>query len=346
MSSLSSHEVALGYRENTPDPSVFIQFEALSGTDGAPPPVPTYFLAWTTTPWTLPGNTALAVAPDAEYSIVATANNRGDTVRLVLATALLNALHGDYTTVATMPGRALVGIPYRPLYDAAEFGVPIRQFVRRPGPGDSAIVELEDTDSYAPAVVAADFVSMDDGTGIVHIAPAFGDEDLALGREQELAFIQQVDLQGIITGDYPFAGKFVKDADPEIAADLADRGLLYTGLPTATPTPSVGAATRPCCTTPRPAGTSAPPPAKTGWWASTAASTGIPNTSAKGASANGSATMWTGPSAGSATGARPSPSGAATAATLWNASAAWPSWARVPARMSAILTCTAPMWTK
>ena len=227
VSSLSSHEVALGYRENTPDPSVFIQFEALSGTDGAPPPVPTYFLAWTTTPWTLPGNTALAVDPDAEYSIVATANNRGDTVRLVLATALLNALRGDYTTVATTPGRALVGIPYRPLYDATEFGVPIRQFVRRPGPGDSAIVELEDADSYAPAVVAADFVSMDDGSGIVHIAPAFGDEDLALGREQELAFIQQVDLQGIITGDYPFAGKFVKDADPEIAADLAARGLLY-----------------------------------------------------------------------------------------------------------------------
>ncbi len=227
VSSLSSHEVALGYRENTPDPSVFIQFEALSGLDGAPPPAPTYFLAWTTTPWTLPGNTALAVDPDAEYSIVETANNRGETVRLVLATALLNALRGDYTTVATTPGRALVGIPYRPLYDAAEYGVPIRQFTRRPGPGDGAIVELEDAEGYSPKVVAADFVSMDDGSGIVHIAPAFGDEDLALGREQELAFIQQVDLQGILTGSYPFAGKFVKDADPEIAADLAARGLLY-----------------------------------------------------------------------------------------------------------------------
>ena len=227
VSSLSSHEVALGYRENTPDPSVFIQFEALFGLDGAPPPAPTYFLAWTTTPWTLPGNTALAVDPDAEYSIVETANNRGETVRLVLATALLNALRGDYTTVAKTPGSSLVGIPYRPLYDATEFGVPIRQFTRRLGPGDGAIVELEDANGYSPKVVAADFVSMDDGSGIVHIAPAFGDEDLALGREQELAFIQQVDLQGIITGSYPFAGKFVKDADPEIAADLAARGLLY-----------------------------------------------------------------------------------------------------------------------
>ena len=227
VSSLSSHEVALGYRENTPDPSVFIQFEALAGTDGAPPPAPTYFLAWTTTPWTLPGNTALAVDPNAEYSIVATANNLGATVRLILATSRLNALRGDYTVLGTASGRELAGIPYRPLYDAAEFGVPIRQFARRPGPGDSAIVELEDAAGYAPKVVAADFVSMDDGSGIVHIAPAFGDEDLALGREQELAFIQQVDLQGILTGAYPFAGKFVKDADPEIAADLAARGLLY-----------------------------------------------------------------------------------------------------------------------
>ena len=227
VSSLSSHEVALGYRENTPDPSVFIQFEALAGLDGAPPAAPTYFLAWTTTPWTLPGNTALAVDPDAEYSIVATTNNQGATVRLILATALLKALRGDYTTVATAAGRELVGIPYRPLYDAAEYGVPIRQFVRRAGPGSSDIVELEDAAGYAPQVVAADFVSMDDGSGIVHIAPAFGDEDLALGRAQELAFIQQVDLQGVITGDYPFAGQFVKDADPAIAADLKERGLLY-----------------------------------------------------------------------------------------------------------------------
>ena len=76
-------------------------------------------------------------------------------------------------------------------------------------------------------VVAADFVSMEDGTGIVHIAPAFGDEDLGLGREKGLNFVQPVDLQGLVTGDYPFAGKFVKDADPEIMADLEERGLLY-----------------------------------------------------------------------------------------------------------------------
>ncbi len=214
VSSLSSHEVALGYRENTPDPSVFIKFEAPDLSEEAP----TFFLAWTTTPWTLPGNTALAVDADAEYSMIET-----DGCRLILATALLNVLQEEYTIVKTLQGSELVGLPYRPLYDATEYGSPIRQFIR--GPDGQAT--LEEADAYAPRVVAADFVSMDDGTGIVHIAPAFGDEDLALGREQELAFVQQVDLQGVITGDYPFAGKFVKDADPEIAADLDARGLLY-----------------------------------------------------------------------------------------------------------------------
>ncbi len=214
VSSLSSHEVALGYRENTPDPSVFIKFEATTWPDDTS----TFFLAWTTTPWTLPGNTALAVDADAEYSVVETAD-----CQLILATALLNVLQEEYSVVITVRGSDLVDLPYRPLYDATEYRSPIRQFVR----GPDGQTTLEEADGYAPRVVAADFVSMDDGTGIVHIAPAFGDEDLALGREQELAFVQQVDLQGVITGDYPFAGKFVKDADPEIAADLEERGLLY-----------------------------------------------------------------------------------------------------------------------
>ena len=214
VSSLSSHEVALGYRENTPDPSVFIKFEATNWPDDTP----TYFLAWTTTPWTLPGNTALAVDADAEYSLVEV-----DGCQLILATALLDVLQAEYSVVRTLSGSKLVDLSYRPLYDATEYGTPIRQFVRSP----DGQTTLEEASAYAPRVVAADFVSMDDGTGIVHIAPAFGDEDLALGREKGLAFVQQVDLQGMITGDYPFAGKFVKDADPEIAADLEGRGLLY-----------------------------------------------------------------------------------------------------------------------
>ena len=214
VSSLSSHEVALGYRENTPDPSVFVKFQATDWPD----PTPTFFLAWTTTPWTLPGNTALAVDPAADYSVVALAD-----CQLILATALLSVLQDDYAVVKTLPGRDLVGSPYRPLYDATQYGSPIRRFVKN-GDGQTT---LQDAREYSTRVVAADFVSMDDGSGIVHIAPAFGDEDLTLGREHELPFIQPVDLQGLITGSYPFAGKFVKDADPEIAEDLAARGLLY-----------------------------------------------------------------------------------------------------------------------
>ena len=223
VSSLSSHEVALGYRENTPDPSVFVKFEAAQWLDGESPDIPSYFLAWTTTPWTLPGNTALAVSEDADYSIVEITNSAGDTIRMALATALLGVLQADYTVTREVKGSDLLGLPYRPLYDATQYGVPIRRFVAN----DDGQTSLEDADTYSTRVVSADFVSMDDGSGIVHIAPAFGDEDLGLGREHHLAFVQPVDLQGVITGNYPFAGKFVKDADPEILADLESRGLLY-----------------------------------------------------------------------------------------------------------------------
>ena len=231
--SLSSHEVALGYREDTPDPSVFIKFrltEPAAGL-GIDPAIPTYLLAWTTTPWTLPGNTALAVDAGAEYSLVELEQERNGetrTERLILATQLLESgLQQEYRAVAALRGADLVGTGYEPLYSPAAYGSAIRRFVRRTGPGGVAVTDLEAADEFAPQVVAGDFVSMEDGTGIVHIAPAFGDEDLGLGREQELAFVQPVDLRGNITGDYPFAGKFVKDADEDIMQDLAGRGLLY-----------------------------------------------------------------------------------------------------------------------
>ena len=89
------------------------------------------------------------------------------------------------------------------------------------------MTDLENTAEFSPRVVAGDFVSLEDGTGIVHIAPAFGDEDLGLGRSLELAFVQPVDLRGNVTGSYPFSGKFVKDADEDIMQDLSDRGLLH-----------------------------------------------------------------------------------------------------------------------
>ena len=235
VTSLSSHEVALGYRENTPDPSVFIKFQVNPAASPNNSDVleklgagntDVFLLAWTTTPWTLPGNTGLAVDESADYSIVEL-EGEGGGHRLVLAQALVSAnITQEHNIVGTINGSDLVGLAYTPLYDPNEFGSQIRHFVRRPGPGGT-VTELEDGGEFAPKVISAKFVSLDDGTGIVHIAPAFGDEDLDVGREKELSFIQPVDLQGIITGTYPFAGKFVKTADKEIMEDLTERGLLF-----------------------------------------------------------------------------------------------------------------------
>ena len=228
VTSLSSHELALGYQEDTPDPSVFVKFrvESAGSRESIPDALntngnPAYLLAWTTTPWTLPGNTALAVDADSEYTVVELETDNGRQ-RIALASALVkdNILQ-EHTVVGTLPGSDLVGLAYAPLYSPGDFGSRISRFV-------SGVLAAEDSaGSFAPKVVAADFVSMEGGTGIVHIAPAFGDEDLGLGREKGLNFVQPVDLQGIITGDYPFAGKFVKDADPEIMEDLKERGLLH-----------------------------------------------------------------------------------------------------------------------
>ena len=242
VTSLSSHEVALGYRENTPDPSVYVKFRAApsltlprkGGEDIVPSPlmgegqdggdVPTYFLAWTTTPWTLPGNTALAVAAAADYSVVEVEGDGGPE-RLIMASALLNkTIKTPYELVKTFKGRELAGLTYEPLYDPQLAGVEVRSFQTNPA---GNVATLEATTQVNHRVVNTDFVSLDDGTGIVHIAPAFGDEDLSAGREHGLGFVQSVDLQGLVTGSFPFSGKFVKDADEDIMADLESRGLLY-----------------------------------------------------------------------------------------------------------------------
>ena len=247
VTSLSSHEVALGYREDTPDPSVFVKFKVENfissltprhrGRDETTPSpsaeetwdgdgTPTYLLAWTTTPWTLPGNTALALDESAEYSVVELNGELG-TERIILATALLESnVEQDHRVVATLKGADLVGVEYQPLYPPAEYGMDIQHFVAQEGAAGTNTA-LSPADGLTLRVVAADFVSMEDGTGVVHIAPAFGDEDLTLGREKELAFVQPVDLQGNVTGTYSFSGKFVKDADEDIMADLKGRGLLY-----------------------------------------------------------------------------------------------------------------------
>ena len=226
--SLSSHEIALGYREDTPDPSVTVLFtlaagEANEGADAAlrlDDGVPTSVLAWTTTPWTLPGNTALAVAPDAEYALVEEGGRR-----LVVAEARRRAVlpdAADDAVIARFEGSALVGLRYEPLYEAREWeGVETLAFID----GRTALVEA----GAAPArrIVGADFVATDDGTGVVHIAPAFGEEDHELGRAEGLMFLEPVALDGTLTGG-PFGGRFAKDADPDITADLDARGLLLT----------------------------------------------------------------------------------------------------------------------
>ena len=253
--SLSSHEVALGYDE-TDDPSVYVKFKvakSLYQTDGFLDSLrrlygervadfaewllklsgdkPVFLLAWTTTPWTLPGNTALAVSPGAGYSIL-----EGDADCIIMASALVEmvGLEG-YREAAKVTGSELVDLRYEPLFNPSEFSIAISRFdfSRLVGLFPEAQEPSSDF-KWKPGgtlnypVIAADFVSLEDGTGIVHVAPAFGEVDFEAGQEKGLDFVRDyVDLQGVIRGTYPFAGRFVKDADPLILHDLKERGLLY-----------------------------------------------------------------------------------------------------------------------
>jgi len=238
--SLSSHEVALGYDE-ADDPSIWVKFKLDLAQPGGSETArsflsstaSTYLLAWTTTPWTLPGNTALAVAPEADYAMV-----EGDDGYLILANALLEqAGLGGYKVVEVVKGSDLVGLHYEPLYK-----IPIA---------------YSKGDNPAYCIIGGDFVSMEDGTGIVHIAPAYGEIDFEVGEREGLPLVHTVELNGMVTTqlvtgltpkmrdyiqkstapvslggvrqkvDLPGAGKFVKDADKDILDDLKSRGLLF-----------------------------------------------------------------------------------------------------------------------
>jgi isoleucyl-tRNA synthetase len=237
--SLSSHEVALGYEE-TDDPSVYVKFELQRGSVGATAlephlssfqKKPVYLLAWTTTPWTLPGNTALAVAPDAEYSVMDGADEY-----LIIASALVNivGLEG-YSELVRVNGSDIAGVQkglkYKPLFNPHDYGIERKRFKTYYQDGGTfrLILEVQPDDKHLSyPVIEEDFVSLDDGTGIVHIAPAFGEADYEAGEDNDLDFVRDyIDLQGIIQGTYPFVGRFVKDADPLIMEDLKSRGLLY-----------------------------------------------------------------------------------------------------------------------
>ena len=190
---LSDHEVAQGYRE-VDDPSVFVRFRRAD----APA---TSFLAWTTTPWTLPSNMALAVHPDVEY---VTVEHGGE--RLVVAEPLVAKVFGSepVAIVARVRGADLAGVRYQPLYDYC----------------------TSELDRWY--VIAAPFVTTEDGTGIVHVAPAYGPEDLALGKQYDLPIYYGVDYTGHVVPEVTVAaGLFFKDADKPITADLKKRGLMF-----------------------------------------------------------------------------------------------------------------------
>jgi len=190
---LSDHEVALGYEE-VEDPSVYVKFPLLDEEK-------TYFLAWTTTPWTLISNTALAVNPDEVYVKV-----KYNDEYYIFAQKRVSEVLGDenYEIVEEYSGRDLERKRYKPLF---EF-IPI--------------------DKPAHYVVLGDFVSLEEGTGIVHIAPAFGQEDFQVGKLYDLPLIQAVDSTGkFIPQVTKWAGVFVKNADPQIIEDLKERNLLF-----------------------------------------------------------------------------------------------------------------------
>ncbi|MFQ6014434.1 MAG: isoleucine--tRNA ligase [Anaerolineae bacterium] len=194
---LSDHEVSMGYAQ-ADDPSVYVKFPVRDEPG-------TYFLSWTTTPWTLPGNAALAVHPQVEYAVAEVEGTNGEKENLILAADLLpQVLSGEYRVVKKMKAKDLVGKHYQPL------------FTFLPVPEDYCYV------------VAADFVTTEEGTGIVHIAPAFGAEDLEMGKEHDLPILRTVDLAGrFIDAVTSWRGLFVKEADPLITQDLEERGLLY-----------------------------------------------------------------------------------------------------------------------
>ncbi len=195
---LSDHEVAQGYEE-TSDPSVFVRMPLVDDPG-------TSLLIWTTTPWTLPGNTAVAAHPDVDYVVVQRSLPEGGEEKLILAEALLGKVFGEETVkvVGRMKGKALKGKRYHPLY---------------------TFLPIEKQAFY---VVLADYVTTEDGTGFVHIAPAFGAEDMAVGLEHDLPLLMTVDDKGtFIPAVRPWAGLFVKDADPKIIDDLNTRGLLF-----------------------------------------------------------------------------------------------------------------------
>jgi len=201
VTSLSSHELAQGYKD-IDDQSIYVKFAINAAAKR-------YFLVWTTTPWTLPGNVALALGPGIVYTEVKMKSG-GET--FILAKDRLAVLDGEYEILSEKTGEQLVGTAYEPLYGII---------------GDFATGDNAERAPRAYKSHTADFVSTADGTDIVHIAPAFGEDDARLGETAKLPVLTTVDATGTVTAEVPGKGKFIKKADEDIKADLSGRGLLY-----------------------------------------------------------------------------------------------------------------------
>ena len=187
---LSSHELALGYRE-TKDPSIYVLFQREDADE--------YFLVWTTTPWTLISNVALAVGSDIDYVKI-----KSEGKIIILAKERLLVIDENYEILEELKGKDLAGIHYVQLFDYCQ------------------------VDKKAFYVVEGDFVSTEDGSGIVHIAPAFGADDYEISKKYDLPLLQPVTRSGHFTNEIvDFAGQFVKDADNGIIMKLKQEGKLY-----------------------------------------------------------------------------------------------------------------------
>ena len=188
---LSSHEVAQGYKD-VKERSAIARFK-VKGEDA-------YILAWTTTPWTLPSNVALCVNPNETYVKV----QNGDYTYYMAEALVESVLEGEVEVLESYTGKELEGKEYEPLFSFAKLN------------------------KKAYYVTCDTYVTLTDGTGVVHIAPAFGEDDANVGRKYDLPFLQLVDEKGEMTEETPWAGTFCKKADPLVLQDLEDRGLLFS----------------------------------------------------------------------------------------------------------------------
>ena len=284
---LSDHEMGQPdvYRPVS-DPGVTVRFPLLTLPDGANPLLDRAdLLVWTTTPWTLVSNTAVAVHPDESYAI---ARKPGDGDTVVVAEKLVPKVLGEgWHVVATVPGASLVGATYRPPF---------------------TLVEVVG----AHRVVPGGFVTTEDGTGLVHLAPAFGADDMETSRAHGLPVVNPVRPDGRFEEWIPLVGgMFFKDADEPLVQDLAERGCCSASSRTSTATRTAGAATRRCCTTRCRPGTSARPRSRTNCSPRTSGPTGSRRPSRTAGTASGCATTWTGRCRGPGTGAPRCPSGSA-----------------------------------